>query len=79
MTAAAASDLVNQAAINYVFMDLPANEKVKGAKPTSSTYDAAVLEVLFKRPSGPIMTAIEDFITVRMDSLSFLSQNIEAN
>ena len=25
------------------------------------------------------MTAIEDFITVRMDSLSFLSQNIEAN
>ena len=25
------------------------------------------------------MTAIEDFITIRMDSLSFLSQNIEVN
>ena len=46
---------------------------------TSSAYDVAVLEMLFKTPVGPPMTSIQDFITVSMDSLSFLSQKIEAN
>jgi hypothetical protein len=48
-------------------------------RPTSSIYDAAVLEILFKRVAGPPMMSIADFITVHMDTLSFLSQNIEAN
>ncbi len=42
-----------------------------------STYDVAVLGVLFIRPAGLLMTSIEDFIRVPMDSLSFLSQNNE--
>ena len=41
-------------------------------------YDAAVLEILFKRVAGPPIMSVADFITFPMDSLSFLSQNIEA-
>ena len=79
MTAAATSDLVNQGrqSINNFQANLPANEYVKVNRPTSSIFDVAVLEILFKRPSGPIMMSIEDFIHVPMDSLSFLSQTIE--
>jgi len=39
---------------------------------TSQTYDVAVLEVIFERPAGPPMTQVKEFITERMDSLSFL-------
>ena len=42
-------------------------------------YDVGVLEILFKRVAGPPMTSIADFITVHMDSFSFLSEDIEAN
>ena len=49
------------------------------AGPTLSTYDVAVLEVLFTSPAGPIMaTSIADFIHVRVYSLSLLSENILA-
>ena len=52
---------------------------VKTTRPTSSIYDVGVLVILFKRPAGPLIMSIEDLITVPLDSLSFLSQNIEAN
>jgi hypothetical protein len=45
----------------------------------SSPYDVALLEVLFKMPAGPPMRSIEDFLTVSMASLGFLSEDIEAN
>ncbi len=47
------------------------------ARSISSTFDVAVLEVLFIRPAGPLMRSIEDFIHVPMISLSFLSQKSE--
>jgi hypothetical protein len=47
------------------------------ARPTSSKFDVAVLEVLFIRPAGPLMRSVEDFINVNMNSLSFLSQDNE--
>ncbi len=34
---------------------------------------------LFVTPAGPPRLSIEDFLNIKMDSLSFLSQNIEAN
>jgi hypothetical protein len=44
-------------------------------RPTSSIYDVAVIEILFKRPAGPMIRSIEDFIKVSMDDLDFLSQD----
>jgi hypothetical protein len=38
-----------------------------------SLHDEAILDILFIRPPGPMITTIEDFIDVRMTSLSFLS------
>jgi hypothetical protein len=78
MTAAAASDLVNQArpSINNVLEGLPTNEYVKVARSSSSTFDVAVLEVLFFRPNGSLMTTITDFINVPMENLDFLSHSI---
>ncbi len=35
--------------------------------------------MLFKTQAGPPMMSVADFITVPMETLSFLSQNIEAN
>jgi hypothetical protein len=35
--------------------------------------------MLFTRPAGPPMMSVADFITVSMNRLSFLSQNIEAD
>jgi hypothetical protein len=35
--------------------------------------------MLFSRPAGPPMTRISDFITIQMNSLEFLEEDIEAN
>jgi hypothetical protein len=48
-------------------------------RPTLSKFDVAVLEMLFTRPAGPPIMSVADFITVPMNTLSFLSQNIEAS
>ena len=38
-----------------------------------------MLEVIFRRPTGPPIAEVTDIVPVRMDSLDFLSQEIEAN
>ena len=37
---------------------------------TSLTFDVAVLEYLFKRPPGPSLSSIEDFLRVAMHDLA---------
>ncbi len=49
------------------------------ATKTLVTYDAAIMSILFVIPVGPPLMSIEDFLNFSMNSLSFLSKNIEAN
>jgi len=40
-------------------------------------WDEAILEILFRRPTGPHIRIEEDFIEVKMENLDFMSESIE--
>jgi hypothetical protein len=77
---AAASDSFNQDKIQRIIMLKKYYPKVSKLNCRDLPHRfMMVLEMLFKKPAGPTIMLVADFITVRMDTLSFLSQIVEAS
>jgi hypothetical protein len=74
MKEAATQDFVNQTRLSVNIDKEDTKEWVKVTR--SPTIDVAVFEILFIRPSRPIMMSIEDFMHVTMDNLDLTSLDI---
>ena len=74
-----APDLVNQNRLSTqknVYDYTLIKEEEKNRLNASQIFDVAVLEVIFERPAGPPMVSVKEFISERMDSVSFLEEDI---
>ncbi len=68
MAASSKSDAqLNRTKINASFFVI---ETAQNPRITLAKFDEALLEVIFKRPSGPLLNSTEDFIEVRMTRLT---------